>query len=202
MESFRFRDRPSASGYVGRVIYISDVGQGGSFWTSNGAFWNAVGGEYILKSEASDIVSDGTTTETVLSQVAVPAGLLQVGDFVELDYLVEKSATTDVSTNRTRMGVAGTIADVLVVSLAQPGAANRLLRQHIQIRINSSTSAQSVVTPGASTYGVSTTPTSSVGGTINFTVDNFISFCSSMTTGGIETLTIKKLTYKHITARV
>ncbi len=39
-----FANLPAASGYSGQTLYVSDVGTGGSYWTSNGTQWSLVGG--------------------------------------------------------------------------------------------------------------------------------------------------------------
>ena len=54
------------------------------------------------------------TTETVLAQFVIPAGLLGVLDRLEMRFSTTKSGTADTGTIRFRCGTAGTTADTLL----------------------------------------------------------------------------------------
>lgn len=202
IESFLFKNIPAATNLQGKTIYISDVGQDGSFWSSNGTYWNPIGGEYILKSEPTEITSNGSNVESVLSQVFIPAGLFITGDVIEVDLYLEKSGTVDTSTVRIRVGSTGTVSDSSITSIGQPATTSKSLRPKSHLKVIDGTSIQSVTAPIAATVGVSTSTTSVATAGIDFSLDSYVSFCTLMTTGGIETATLKKIIYKHITARV
>lgn len=197
--SYTWATIPSAASNTGAQVFVSDVGQGGSYWYSDGTRWRAVGGSYVIKGITSPVTSDGTTTEAVIAQVALPPGLFRTGDYLRVFFAMTKSGTVDTNTCRWRLGTAGTTSDAALNSVSQPATTVIALGTHWALRAASNTTGTLASLPGASGFGTSTGSLSSVG-SLNFSSNtNYLSLTADMTTGGIETVTLVDFTVIHYT---
>lgn len=105
--------RPSAAANTGAMIRVTDIGIAGSLWVSDGVRWNPVG-VITLYRNASILVAAADTTEQIMAQVAIPAGLLADGAQIRTFWSSTKSGTVDAAATeqRIRFGSTGTNADV------------------------------------------------------------------------------------------
>lgn len=76
--------RPNAAQYQNEIIYISDIGIGGSYWTSNGTYWSPLNGEVTLAQSGAAVSLTGTTSETVLATYTLPGGLMSANGQIEI----------------------------------------------------------------------------------------------------------------------
>lgn len=175
---------PAAASYTGVVIRLTDVGQGGS---------------YVIKGLTAPVTSDGTTTEAVIAQVAIPAGLYRTGDYLRVFSSFTKSGTADTHTSRWRFGTAGTTSDTVVNSVSQPATTTIQVGTHWALRAASNTSVTTASVLGGTGFGTSTTGPASVSSLNLASNTNYLSLTTDMTTGGIETATLIDFTVVHYT---
>lgn len=124
--SYTWAAKPSAATGNGEIIFVSDVGVGGSFWFSDGSNWRPIGGRVTLHNLAASAGSN-STSEAVRSQVLFPANLLKTGDVIRITLGTAKSGTADTMTFRLRFGTAGTTADTQLAASASPATTNQTL---------------------------------------------------------------------------
>jgi hypothetical protein len=79
---------PPAGSQPGRIYRVTDCGVGGGFLViSDGSRWVPLGGMQLLARSAAPLTLTGTTVETALATVPIPAGLLGISGG-----LIEKSS--------------------------------------------------------------------------------------------------------------
>lgn len=186
--------------------YVSDVGQGGSIWYSDGTRWRPVNSECTLFALTSDVVSSGAS-EQIHSQFSLPFSAnngspWQNGDIITFEHDHNKSSTVETSTNKLRCGTAGTVADtdtgmffIGLATSARQGRTSQAIRR---------VSATSII--NASLGGTGTSfGTSSGASPAAVTVANidsntiFLSATVSMSVG-VETDTLRTFIAKLITS--
>lgn len=106
--------RPNASQYQNEIIYISDIGIGGSYWTSNGTYWSPLNGEVTLAQSGATVSLTGTTSETVLATYTFPGGLMSANGQIEIIHFWNVPSTANNKQIRVRHssvggGIAGDI---------------------------------------------------------------------------------------------
>lgn len=104
-----------APGTPGREIFVSDVGVTGSKWIDHNGRWKPVGNRVLLASLDAPSGSIGSATTAVLQQGA-PAGLLQLGDRLEVRLTQSRSGSVDIARWSFNVGSAVTTADTAVMS--------------------------------------------------------------------------------------
>ena len=109
-----FASLPSATGRGGQLRRVSNIGPSGygSLWCCTGARWSPLNGRCNLAMATPQ--SGIGTSETLVLQALIPAGVLKANDLLRLFYSVTKSGTTDTCTHRVRVGTAGTTADTQI----------------------------------------------------------------------------------------
>jgi hypothetical protein len=109
--AFTWGNRPAAGSVpAGTLIRISDVGlPGGIYMMSDGvSTWSAVGAQMLGRSAVAASVT-GTTTETALATVTVPAGAMGPNGGIEIRSVWSFTNSANNKTLRVRHGgVAGT----------------------------------------------------------------------------------------------
>lgn len=76
---------PLPATYVG-LMYVTDIGTGGSYWASNGVTWSLVGGQCVLWSTAiAQPAHTGTLTVTPIIQKVIPGGLLGLNGCLKVE---------------------------------------------------------------------------------------------------------------------
>lgn len=81
---YLWTNRPSASSVVGELIYITNVGIGGSYWISNGTYWSPLNGEVTLAQSGAAISLTGAATEQVMATYTLPGGLMSANGQLEI----------------------------------------------------------------------------------------------------------------------
>lgn len=115
--AYTWANRPAAaSAGNGAEIVISDVGNvGRTRWRSNGTIWQPAGIQDLwIDTTASSNTS--STTEGLLKQYSVPAGLLTGCRYFVIKALYTKSGTSETATFRARLGTAGTTGDQAIIT--------------------------------------------------------------------------------------
>ena len=64
-----------ATAPLGQVICITDIGEDGSLWRGNGTKWNRLHAISLYRT-TTEVYLTGTTTETTLATVTIPAGVM------------------------------------------------------------------------------------------------------------------------------
>jgi hypothetical protein len=123
-----FASLPSAASNSGSLAFASDLGAGGSLVRSDGTRWRPINGRTLLK--LSSLGSAIGSTETIVMQTQLPAGVLVAGDVLSITFAATKSGTTDGANWSVRMGTAGTTAD------AAQSTANAALMAAAQVNGN------------------------------------------------------------------
>lgn len=158
-DAFTWANRPSALDNARRRINITDVGIPGygSLWVSNGTRLYPDGGSVVIFDNPDVVTSDGTTTESVLQAVELKPGLLQDNDQLFIDILLNKSGTSDTSTNTLRIGSSptalGTSIGILTGGLS---GTNRTMRPKWALRRDNATTVRHRSIIGSSGVGVIT----------------------------------------------
>ena len=87
-------------------VFCPDVGRGGSEWywddgvISGAARYRAVGGQVALKNDATGASATTATTETKMMGFVVPAGILQSGDLVRVEWKLQKTTAESIVVNQ------------------------------------------------------------------------------------------------------
>lgn len=101
---YTWATKPAASAASGATIRISDVGSGGSLWTSNGSDWFPVGGIVTLAVSGANVAHTGTTDETTLATVTIPADIMGANGAIELLPLYDYTNSANTKTLRAKFG--------------------------------------------------------------------------------------------------
>jgi len=152
--AYTFATLPNVAASAGAVARVSNVGPtgAGSLWISNGTRWwplNGTVGLYTLAARSSNIA----TTETVVAQYLIPAGVFQVGDRIRVSLSMTKSGTTDIGTLTFRFGTAGTTADTSMGGGTLLVAGNRSAQVIQDFRLLTTTSLQRLTGTVAGSQG-------------------------------------------------
>jgi hypothetical protein len=99
--------RPNAAQYQNEIIYISDVGIGGSYWTSNGTYWSPLNGEVTLAQSGASVSVTGTLTETALATYTMPGGLMSANGQLEIFHFWSFTNSANSKTLRVRLSAVG-----------------------------------------------------------------------------------------------
>ena len=133
---------PAAAGCGGQLRRVSDIGPSGygSLWCCTGARWSPLNGRCNLAMATP--LSGIATSETIVLQALIPAGVLKAKDMIRLWFSLNKSGTTDSCTHRVRVGTAGTTADTQLWSGNVLGAGNQSGGWITELGLVSATSIQ------------------------------------------------------------
>lgn len=95
---------PSAAANNGLRVHVSDVGEGGSDWKSNGTLWLQVNGSVLLARSAVAASVTGTTSETALATITIPAGVMGLNGQLRVTALWAGTSSANQKTYRIRFG--------------------------------------------------------------------------------------------------
>ena len=101
---YTWATKPAASAASGATIRISDVGPGGSLWTSNGSDWFPVGGIVTLAVSGANVPHTGTINETTLTTVSIPADIMGANGAIELLPLYDYTNSANTKTLKAKFG--------------------------------------------------------------------------------------------------
>ena len=125
-QAYLFGGLPSpATVVIGETYYVSDVGQGGSYWFSDGTSWRVVGGSITLLSERGTVASPlaslaGASPEQFfnVSALTIPAGVISpTTSKLRVETYLRRSGATGTGVFTTRFGKTG-LAPILSHTVA------------------------------------------------------------------------------------
>lgn len=95
---------PAAASYIG-TAHITDIGEHGSLWRSDGATWGVVGGSVILAAYGADLtVTAASTAEVDLVTLNIPAGLIGPNGQLVVTHFWEGTNNANIKTPRVKLG--------------------------------------------------------------------------------------------------
>lgn len=101
---YTWATKPVASASTNKQILITDVGNGGSFWRSNGTDWFPVGGMVVLACSGAAAANTGDTTENTKATVTIPAGIMGTNGAIEVIPLFDWTNNGNTKTVRVKFG--------------------------------------------------------------------------------------------------
>ena len=116
---YTWANKPSVAP-SGQIICVTDVGENGSLWRGNGTVWKRL--HQIRFSDLSASVAlTGTTSETTLLTVNIPAGLIGISGKVKMYPLYSMTNNANSKTLRVKLG-GSTAFSTAVASSSQSSA--------------------------------------------------------------------------------
>lgn len=104
LPTYTWATLPSAAANNGLRVHVSDVGEGGSDWKSNGTLWLPVNGSVLLARSAVAASVTGTAAETALATITIPAGLMGTNGQLRVTQLWTVTNSANTKTLRARFG--------------------------------------------------------------------------------------------------
>lgn len=152
---YLWTNRPSASSTIGELIYITNVGIGGSYWISNGTYWSPLNGEVTLAQSGDAINLTGFATEQVMATYTLPGGLMSANGQLEIIHFWNVTNSVNNKTVRIRhSAVGGGVVGDTYYSFTQTAIVG--IQAITCIRANNSVSAQKG-------WGIATSVASGIG---------------------------------------
>ena len=191
LTEYAWANRPLATGNGGVVIYITNVGVGGSYWLSDGIRWRALGGSVVLLNTGG---ASGTyDSKTIPYSLGIPAGLLQAGDRIAVQNVLAKSGASDTFTRSITFGPAGGITDPYIASNSQPGTTTRFINDVTAVYRKTATSLGPISNGSIGGYGTTTAAVADVAVSNLDTVSQLLDLSVLKTAGTAgETLTVER----------
>lgn len=188
--------RPSPTDAAGRMIYVSDVGPGGSLWVSNGLRWCPVNGRVRLHTQDTDATTQATAT-TKMSSFLLPAGVMQNGDILEFRFTAQKSGTAETATLQLRFGSTDSASDASLFGTSPLATTQISLGAILDVRRNSATTLQKLA--NGQSLSAAYSGTTSIALHAPVTIDNLDSnniYCGvyGLMSVGSEILTLRSWT--------
>ncbi len=119
ISEYTWANKPSVAP-LGQIICVTDVGENGSLWRGNGTTWKRL--HQIRFSDLSAPVAlTGTTSETTLLTVNIPAGLIGISGKVKMYPLYSMTNNANNKTLRVKLG-GSTAYSIVVASSSQSSA--------------------------------------------------------------------------------
>lgn len=173
---------PAASTVTGMTVRVTDVGVGGSFWTSNGTKWYPTATEVLLANDQTTLAVTGTTSEVQAFTLTIPAGMMGANGVLEIVPFFTYTNSANNKTLRVRFGgTGGTVFSTVTTSTSE----NNI--KYLWIRNANSTSSQKGPSAGF-VNGFGTGTSAGIASAVNTTsaVDVVISATLTLST---ETIT-------------
>lgn len=189
--SYTWATLPNPTTNNGTEVFVTDVGISGSKWKSNGTIYVPLAP--IVLYRAYNLSNSGTDTaeEAYAISSKIPNGVLAIGRVLEINFLIAKSGTSEVTTNVVKIGTNsnGVTGAAAISSNLSLSTTSRQLGHRQGNVIVSATEVQNY-TIGSSAASSGTSTSAAVGKrTItNIANDMYVSLTRTMTTGGIETV--------------
>lgn len=161
--TYAWANRPAANSVpLGTMVFMSDIGENGRLFQSNGTRWLPSSSTARLAKLGAP-VSGITNTAQIVLRALLPANAWQTNDTIGVHLMMGKSGTTDTGLVTVYIGTTGTTSDTAVTGLSALAvmiAANRSGGFDYEIKLLSATSAQrmgTIIATGAgSTAGATT----------------------------------------------
>jgi len=146
---------------IGEIKRMSNIGPApGTLMWWDGTYWKILSPVDVVMN-TTIAAGSLSTSEQILVQATLPAGLLRAGRTAVFRALYAKDGTTDTATARLRLGSAGTTSDTTLSSSTGFGAANRAFCLEHWVTLTTATNLRTVAlnaingfTPGGGSSGV------------------------------------------------
>lgn len=114
---------PAASSVTSykKLYFVTDVGQNGSYWFSNGTIWLPASNPILLHRLSAEIVYSGVNPGTIQDQFIIPSGVLRTGSQLDISFSAYKATTTSSHRYRLYLGTAGTTSDAHITNASATG---------------------------------------------------------------------------------
>jgi hypothetical protein len=118
----------------------------------------------------------GSSVETILNSIFIPANTFSVGDILTLEHYINKTGTAGTTTWRHYYNTSNSLSGAIQISIRGEGAANRYLPGMRRLVVRSTTNNTYVMNSAAGFYTDGQSNISSVSSTLslNWTVDSYI----------------------------
>lgn len=183
-KQFNWATLPAAADYIG-TAYITDIGEHGSLWKSDGSSWGIVGGSVVLASNwVAGTAVTGSTSETVFSNglFTVRGGLLGLNGSLRIEQKVSFTNSANNKTFRVRLGgIGGTAVNDPQLTTTQTA--------HITTNVDNRNSQSSQI-GGNGSVNLSAATNSWRNATINTAVDWDLAMTGQLASAG-ETMTLE-----------
>lgn len=179
---YTWATKPSAPSSNGSTIRITDVGTGGSLWTSNGSDWYPVGGVVTLAVSGAAVPNTGNTTENTVATVTIPAGIMGANGVIEVVPLWDFTNNSNTKTMKVKFGGG------LVYSIATTTTTSCQM-QYI-VRNANSASAQIAQASSGST-GMGSVASALLTGAVDTSAATTITLTAQCNTSGSDTITLR-----------
>jgi hypothetical protein len=189
-----FANRPTASLFTGKTIYMTDIGPAGSYWISNGTRWQPLGGSCLIAiSQVASSVT-GTASETNLASVTIPAGLMSANGQLEILTLWSYTNSGTARNCRIRLGTDTTSGTVFF----NPSVSTtNTLQSYINIKNNNATNSQYGF-PNSTGAGYATSTAALITSSWNTaTTSHFVAFNGALTDTS-QTITIEGYSITYV----
>ena len=102
ISEYTWANKPSVAP-LGQIICVTDVGENGSLWRGNGTIWKRLH-QIRLSDLTSSVSLTGTTSETTLATITVPAGVIGAKGKVKIYPLFSATNNANNKTLRVKLG--------------------------------------------------------------------------------------------------
>ncbi len=119
ISEYTWANKPSVAP-LGQIICVTDVGENGSLWRGNGTKWVRLSQIHFYNLTAA-VALTGTTSETTLLTVNIPAGLIGISGKVKMYPLYSMTNNANNKTLRVKLG-GSTAYSIVVASSSQSSA--------------------------------------------------------------------------------
>jgi hypothetical protein len=202
-EGYTWATKPSAASSSGVMIYIKDIGSGGSLWISNGTTWRPIANVLTLGALTTRQNVAAGASETIVYQTLLPAAFLNVYDRLRLFQSVSKAGTTNTGVLTFRFGTAGTTSDTSVFSGSAISTSSRVIGNIHDFKVASATTLQHLGLGNTNSvlgsYSGSGTTAFPAAVTIS-DVSNALYFSIGITAGGTDDLALEDCYLQYIAA--
>lgn len=161
--SFTFGEKPTASAALaGATAYITNIGDhGGSYWICDGLRWRPYASDGIVVQNRHDNdISPASASENVFQIQGIPAGVLQDGNIMTVDFSLTKTDLTATSTVRFRLGTSSSVpaSNTQLNSQAKPASGDTYIRGCFEFLRVSATAIRVLAAYQTTRYGSHATP--------------------------------------------
>lgn len=176
---------PAASANTGARIFVSDIGMYGHWFVSDGTSWHPVGPLVLYTSGAAETALTGTTSQTVIRSITIPAGIMRNNGSIH--YMVTWSFTNNANNKTLQVLLGGTGGTTHSSRTATTNASGQ-----IEGVITNRNSESSQVSQAASLAGVGENPGAVVTGSINTSSATTLDIAGVLASAG-DSITVQRV---------
>lgn len=166
--------------YPSRQVLVTDVGVGGSFWRSNGAIWRLIAPIVLAGSAVPSATLTGTLTETILTEVAIPAGVMGLNRSLRIRGDWSCNANANAKTVRARHGeTQGSISGAsAIISIGSAATTIAITGENLWTNVNAANVQKG--SPSALSGNGGTTASAFLSGNENTANQTYIQFTGTL----------------------